>query len=153
MPQSIMKHQRGMLAGENLLWSKFSFLSFLMSKVPARIRRASKGGSTVVWLQAALERPEKECGPSCWTNWPRAEGPQFKQGWQAKWVTSYLFSPQVLATYFYKDIDALAEVSDYPGGFVVIKANFGRMHLFARFVSYFYNEMKIYFPARDGMRL
>ena len=68
-------------------------------------------------------------------------------------MTSYLFSPQVLATYFYKDIDALAEVSDYPGGFVVIKANFGRMHLFARFVSYFYDEMKIYFPARDGMRL
>ena len=50
-------------------------------------------------------------------------------------MTSHLFSPQVLATYFYKDIDALAEVSDYPGGFVVIKANFGRMHLFARFVS------------------
>ena len=45
----------------------------------------------------------------------------------------------MLATYFYKDIDALAEVSDYPGGFVVIKANFGRMHLFARFVNYSYN--------------
>ena len=68
-------------------------------------------------------------------------------------MTSYLFSPQVLATYFYKDIDALAEVSDYPGGFVVIKANFGRMHLFARFVNYFYNKMKISFSARDGMRL
>ena len=107
----------------------------------------------MVWLQAALERPEKECRPSCWTYWPGAEGPQFKQGWQAKLMTSYLFSPQVLATYFYKDIDALAEVSDYPGGFVVIKANFGRMHLFARFVNYFYNEMKIFFPARDGMRL
>ena len=59
----------------------------------------------------------------------------------------------MLATYFYKDIDALAEVSDYPGGFVVIKANFGRMHLFARFVNYFYNTMKILFSARDGMRL
>ena len=41
---------------------------------------------------------------------------------------------QVLATYFYKDIDGLAEVSDYPGGFVVIKSNFGRMHLFARYL-------------------
>ena len=59
----------------------------------------------------------------------------------------------MLATYFYKDIDALAEVSDYPGGFVVIKANFGRMHLFARFVNYFYNKMKISFSARGGMRL
>ena len=59
----------------------------------------------------------------------------------------------MLATYFYKDIDALAEVSDYPGGFVVIKANFGRMHLFARFVNYFCSTMKISFSARDGMRL
>ena len=42
---------------------------------------------------------------------------------------------QVLATYFYKDIDGLAEVSDYPGGFVVIKSNFGRMHLFARYLT------------------
>ena len=41
---------------------------------------------------------------------------------------------QVLATYFYKDIDGVAEVSDYPGGFVVIKSNFGRMHLFARYL-------------------
>ena len=59
----------------------------------------------------------------------------------------------MLATYFYKDIDALAEVSDYPGGFVVIKANFGRMHLFARLESYFYNKMRKLFSARDGMRL
>ena len=38
---------------------------------------------------------------------------------------------KLLATYFYKDIEAIAEVSDYPGGFVVIKSQFGRMHMFA----------------------
>ena len=40
-------------------------------------------------------------------------------------------SNKLLATYFYKDIEAVAEVSDYPGGFVVIKSQFGRMHMFA----------------------
>ena len=38
---------------------------------------------------------------------------------------------KLLATYFYKDIDFVAEVSDYPGGFVVTKSHFGRMHMFA----------------------
>ena len=38
---------------------------------------------------------------------------------------------KLLATYSYKDIEAIAEVSDYPGGFVVIKSQFGRMHMFA----------------------
>ena len=37
----------------------------------------------------------------------------------------------MLVTYFYKDIDAMAEVSDYPGGFVVVRSNFGRLHFFA----------------------
>ena len=40
-------------------------------------------------------------------------------------------SNKLLASYFYKDIDAVAEVSDYPGGFVIIKSQFGRMHMFA----------------------
>lgn len=40
-------------------------------------------------------------------------------------------SNKLLASYFYKDLDGIAEVSDYPGGFVVIKSQFGRMHLFA----------------------
>lgn len=40
-------------------------------------------------------------------------------------------SGKVLASYYYKDLGGLAEVSDYPGGFVVCKANHGRMHLFA----------------------
>ena len=40
-------------------------------------------------------------------------------------------SNKLLATYYYKDIDAVAEVSDYPGGFVIIKSQFGRMHMFA----------------------
>lgn len=40
-------------------------------------------------------------------------------------------SNKLLASYFYKDIDGIAEVSDYPGGFVVVKSQFGRMHFFA----------------------
>ncbi|XP_037090468.1 dnaJ homolog subfamily C member 13-like isoform X2 [Pollicipes pollicipes] len=37
----------------------------------------------------------------------------------------------VVASYHYKDVEAVAPVSDYPGGFVVICGRFGRMHLFA----------------------
>jgi DnaJ family protein C protein 13 len=40
-------------------------------------------------------------------------------------------SGKVLASYYYKDIESLAELTDYPGGFAVVKADFGRMHLFA----------------------
>ncbi|XP_069681979.1 dnaJ homolog subfamily C member 13 isoform X2 [Periplaneta americana] len=36
----------------------------------------------------------------------------------------------VLASYCYKDIEGMAEVKDYPGGFVVVCGGFGRMHLF-----------------------
>ena len=38
---------------------------------------------------------------------------------------------KVLGFYFYKDLAGVAEVSDYPGGFVVVKHDFGRLHLFA----------------------
>ncbi|KAK7873572.1 hypothetical protein R5R35_009276 [Gryllus longicercus] len=37
----------------------------------------------------------------------------------------------VLASYFYKDIEGMAEIKDYPGGFVVVCGGFGRMHLFS----------------------
>ena len=40
-------------------------------------------------------------------------------------------SNKLLATYFYKDIEGVSEVSDYPGGFVITKSHFGRMHMFA----------------------
>ena len=40
-------------------------------------------------------------------------------------------SNKLLATYFYKDMDGISEVSDYPGGFVIKKSHFGRMHMFA----------------------
>ena len=40
-------------------------------------------------------------------------------------------SNKLLATYFYKDMDGISEVSDYPGGFVITKSHFGRMHMFA----------------------
>jgi len=33
----------------------------------------------------------------------------------------------VLASYYYKDIEGMAEVKDYPGGFVVVCGGFGRM--------------------------
>jgi DnaJ family protein C protein 13 len=33
----------------------------------------------------------------------------------------------VLASYCYKDIEGMAEVRDYPGGFVVVCGGFGRM--------------------------
>jgi hypothetical protein len=38
---------------------------------------------------------------------------------------------QILASYYYKDIGALYDVQDYPGGFVVRDSLFGRLHLFA----------------------
>ena len=38
---------------------------------------------------------------------------------------------RVLASYFYKDVARLYEVPDYPGGFVVEEALYGRLHLFA----------------------
>lgn len=37
----------------------------------------------------------------------------------------------VIASYLFKDIDTLALVSDYPGGFVISTSGFGRHHLFA----------------------
>ncbi|KAJ8881311.1 hypothetical protein PR048_017792 [Dryococelus australis] len=36
-----------------------------------------------------------------------------------------------LASYYYKDIEGMADVKDYPGGFVIVCGGFGRMHLFA----------------------
>ena len=33
----------------------------------------------------------------------------------------------LLATYAYKDVEAVVPVSDYPGGFIVICGRFGRM--------------------------
>nr|CAD7426370.1 unnamed protein product [Timema monikensis] len=36
----------------------------------------------------------------------------------------------ILASYNYKDIEGMAEVKDYPGGFVIVAGGFGRMHLF-----------------------
>ncbi len=38
---------------------------------------------------------------------------------------------RVLASYFYKDLRQLYEVGDYPGGFVLEEALYGRLHLFA----------------------
>jgi len=40
-------------------------------------------------------------------------------------------SGKLLASYHYKDLEGISEVSDYPGGFVIVKSDFGRMHLFA----------------------
>ena len=40
-------------------------------------------------------------------------------------------SNKLLATYYYKDMDGISEVLDYPGGFVITKSHFGRMHMFA----------------------
>ncbi|XP_067003788.2 dnaJ homolog subfamily C member 13 [Anabrus simplex] len=37
----------------------------------------------------------------------------------------------VLASYYYKDFEGLAEVTDLPGGFAVVCGGFGRTHLFA----------------------
>ncbi|XP_049787278.1 dnaJ homolog subfamily C member 13 [Schistocerca cancellata] len=37
----------------------------------------------------------------------------------------------VLASYYYKDIEGMADVCDYPGGFVIVCGGFGRMHLFS----------------------
>ena len=38
---------------------------------------------------------------------------------------------KILASYFFKDIQGLYEVPDYPGGFVIEVAPHGRLHLFA----------------------
>jgi hypothetical protein len=38
-----------------------------------------------------------------------------------------LATNHVLASYCYKDIEGMAEVKDYPGGFVVVCGGFGRM--------------------------
>ena len=40
-------------------------------------------------------------------------------------------SGKILASYFFKDITALYEVPDYPGGFVIEIGPHGRLHLFA----------------------
>ena len=40
-------------------------------------------------------------------------------------------SNKLLATYYYKDMDGISEVLDYPGGFVITKSHFGCMHMFA----------------------
>lgn len=40
-------------------------------------------------------------------------------------------SQRVLASYFFKDIAQLWDVTDYPGGFAVQDALYGRLHLFA----------------------
>jgi hypothetical protein len=40
-------------------------------------------------------------------------------------------SRNILASYYYKDIAQVFEVQDYPGGFVIQDALFGRLHLFA----------------------
>ncbi|GFG28396.1 hypothetical protein Cfor_00863 [Coptotermes formosanus] len=42
-----------------------------------------------------------------------------------------LATNHILASYYYKDIEGMAEVKDYAGGFVVVCGGFGRMHLFA----------------------
>ena len=38
-----------------------------------------------------------------------------------------LATNQVLASYYFKDIEAIQYVNDVPGGFVIISSNFGRM--------------------------
>ncbi|KAF7993906.1 hypothetical protein HCN44_011175 [Aphidius gifuensis] len=37
----------------------------------------------------------------------------------------------LLASYFYKDIEGIGTMRDYPDGFVIVCAGFGRLHLFA----------------------
>ena len=37
---------------------------------------------------------------------------------------------KLVCSYYYKNIEAIALVSDYPGGFVVLHGGFGRMHMF-----------------------
>ncbi|VEN42457.1 unnamed protein product [Callosobruchus maculatus] len=37
---------------------------------------------------------------------------------------------KVLASYYFKDIEGIRPVSDYPGGFVIMCGGFGRLHLF-----------------------
>ncbi len=38
---------------------------------------------------------------------------------------------RILASYYYKDVASVFEVSDYPGGFIVKDSLYGRLHLFA----------------------
>ena len=38
---------------------------------------------------------------------------------------------KVLATYPYKDVESIYEVSDYPGGLIIQTKDFGRLHMFA----------------------
>lgn len=38
---------------------------------------------------------------------------------------------KLICSYEYKDLEGLAEVSDYPGGFVVVHGGFSRLHLFS----------------------
>ena len=40
-------------------------------------------------------------------------------------------SSKVLCSYEYKDLEGIAEVSNYPGGFVVVHGGFSRLHLFS----------------------
>ena len=40
-------------------------------------------------------------------------------------------SSKVLCSYEYKDLEGLAEVGNYPGGFVVVHGGFSRLHLFS----------------------
>ena len=38
---------------------------------------------------------------------------------------------KILASYYYKDIAGIYDVTDYPGGFVIKESLYGRLHLFA----------------------
>ena len=38
---------------------------------------------------------------------------------------------KILASYYYKDIVGIYDVTDYPGGFVIKESLYGRLHLFA----------------------
>ena len=38
---------------------------------------------------------------------------------------------KILASYYYKDIAGIYDVTDYPGGFVIKDSLYGRLHLFA----------------------
>ena len=45
-------------------------------------------------------------------------------------IDQYTLSGKKLCSYDFKDIVSIAKVQDYPGGFVIITGNTGRMHLF-----------------------
>eukprot|EP00111_Clytia_hemisphaerica_P021644 TCONS_00063655-protein len=64
---------------------------------------------------------------------------------------------RILCSYDYKDMDGLAEVSDYPGGFVVVHGGFNRLHLFSseskeeimkKVVEFAYNHIGINIKKR-----